>query len=78
MLHTEFSLIGIGILKCEWAVLPHSSNSAAIPEDATANAIFPMSLTVDSNVSMRNVFHNLLEHLEKTFSLVGFHHEQHS
>ena len=56
MLHIELSFTGIGILKHEWAVHPPSSNSAAIPDDATANAIFPMPLTVESNASIRNVF----------------------
>lgn len=34
------SCIGIGILNIECAVLPPASNSAAIPEDATATDIF--------------------------------------
>ena len=55
ILHTEVSFTGIGILKCEWAVQPPSNNSAAIPDDATANAIFPIPLTVDNNASIRNV-----------------------
>ena len=54
-LHTEVSFTGIGILKHEWAVQPPSNNSAAIPDDATANAIFPIPLTVDNNASIRNV-----------------------
>ena len=56
MLHTEFLFMGMGILNHEWVVLPPSNNSAAIPDDATAKAILPIPLTVDSNVSIRNVF----------------------
>lgn len=39
ILHVLISCIGIGILNIECAVLPPASNSAAIPEDATAMAI---------------------------------------
>ena len=39
ILHTEVLFTGIGILKREWAVQPPSNNSAAIPDNATANAI---------------------------------------
>ena len=56
MLHADVSVTGIGILKCEWAVHPPSNNSAAIPDDATAKAIFPILQTVDSRASLRNVF----------------------
>ncbi|CAG8747557.1 14106_t:CDS:2, partial [Gigaspora margarita] len=31
-----------GILKREWAVLPPLSRSAAMPEDVTARAIWPL------------------------------------
>ena len=48
--------MGIGILNLEWAVLPPSNSSAAIPEDATVKAIFPNPLTVDSNASIKKVF----------------------
>ena len=56
MLHTELSFMGIGILNCKCAVHPPSNNSAAMLDDTTANAIFPMALTVESIASMRKVF----------------------
>ena len=56
MEHIDSSDIGIGILKRECAVRPPSNNSAAIPLDATARAIFPTDRTVDNTVSSKNVF----------------------
>ena len=56
ILHTELSFMGISILNHECAVCPSSNNSAAMPDYTTANAIFPMALTVESTASMRKVF----------------------
>ena len=56
MLHTDDSFMGIGILNLEWAVLPPSNSSAAIPKDATAKAILPNPLMVDSNASVKKGF----------------------
>ena len=60
--YIELSCIGIGILNLECAVLPPANNSVAIPDDATANAIFPWPLTVDKITSIKNVYHILQEH----------------
>ena len=56
MAHTDSSETGMGILKWECAVHPPDSSSAAIPDEATANAIFPIPQTVAKAVSNRNVF----------------------
>ena len=56
MLHTDDSFVGIRILNLECAVLPPSKSSAAIPEDATAKAIFPNPLTEHSNASIKKFF----------------------
>src|SRR5215216_7834354 len=55
MLHVEDSFSLRGILNRLCAVLPPFIKSAAIPEDATATAILPDDLTVDSRVLYRNV-----------------------
>ena len=43
-------------MNAEWAVLPPSSNVAAIPEEATAKAIFLLLLILASNRFKTNVF----------------------
>jgi hypothetical protein len=56
MEQTECSCISNGILKREWGVRLPGSKRDAIPEEATAKAIFPLDLTSFSNVFQRNVF----------------------
>ena len=46
----ESSWILIGILKQEWAVRLPGKRSAAIPEEATARAIYPFKRTFASKV----------------------------
>jgi hypothetical protein len=55
ILHVEVSFNLIGILNRECAVLPPSIKSAAIPEEATGNAISPHNLTFASIVLYKNV-----------------------
>ena len=55
MLHIEFSRMSRGILKQECGVRPPGSKSAAIPDDATASAIFPLPLIKFSKVVHKNV-----------------------
>ncbi len=50
MLHIEHGSRLIGILNRECAVLPSLIKSAAIPKDATANAISPFDLILASKV----------------------------
>lgn len=45
-----------GNFKAECAVRPPSNNVAAIPEEASANAIFRSDRIVAKNNEMRNVF----------------------
>jgi hypothetical protein len=52
----EVCVISKGILKWEWQVRPPGSSREAIPNDATANAIFPWLLTELSKVVHKNVF----------------------
>ena len=56
ILQVESTWISIGILKCECAVIPPSSNVAAIPDDATARAMWPSDRTFANVKLMRNVF----------------------
>jgi len=58
MLHTGFSVNTkfSGSLKVEWAVLPPCSNVAAIPDDATAIAIFPSDLIFAAVKFIQNDF----------------------
>ena len=55
ILHVEVSFNLIGIFRRECAVLPPSIKSAAIPEEATGNAISPCDLTFASIVLYKNV-----------------------
>jgi hypothetical protein len=43
MPHTEFSFISKSSLNLEWGVQPPGNNRDAIPEDATAKAIFTLT-----------------------------------
>ena len=54
-LQTVVASISMGILNRECAVLPPSSRVAAIPEEATARAIFPVDLTLARTVFSTNV-----------------------
>src|SRR5436305_15099644 len=56
ILHVEVSLSLSGILNRLCAVLPPVIKSAAIPDDATATAISPDDLTVDSKTLYKKVF----------------------
>src|ERR1043165_3387112 len=56
MLHVEDSLSLSGILNRLCAVLPPVIKSAAIPDDATATAMSPDDLTVDSKTLYKKVF----------------------
>ena len=49
-LQTVIASMLMGILKREWAVWPPSSKVAAMPEDATARAIFLVDLTLAKTV----------------------------
>ena len=55
ILHVENSSSLNGILNRECAVLPPLIKSAAIPEEATANAISPHNLTFASIVLYKNL-----------------------
>lgn len=56
MLHMELSRMSKGSLNRECGVRPPGSKIDAIPEDATANAIFPLLLIKLSKVVHRKVF----------------------
>ena len=54
-LQTDVDVNLNGILNLECAVRPPGNNKAAMPEDATANAIFFWDLTVASKHLYKNV-----------------------
>jgi len=56
ILQVESMSISIGILNLECAVVPPSSNVAAIPDDATESAIRPSDRTFAKVKLMTNVF----------------------
>jgi hypothetical protein len=53
--HIEFYFISSSILKRECEALPPSSNNAAIPDEATTSATFPLLLIKFSKVIYKKV-----------------------
>ncbi|CAN1256884.1 hypothetical protein LINPERPRIM_LOCUS9447 [Linum perenne] len=56
IVHVEVLSTSRGILKRECAVTPPGSSVAAIPDEATTNAIFPSLRTLDNKQLYKYVF----------------------